>query len=178
VQRIEGSAVKEPVLAEMLAWWRDQCANGALPPAAAVDPTRIPRSILPHIAVLEPPDKDGRIRVRLTGTELDREFGTNVSGRYLDEFTSGDLLAYLTSMYAAVISRRLPVYSYGKLRLPNRRLMLAHRLSLPFGQGKVERLVACHAFQSAKAEDAGLYSVNTDGKTVLDHNDFMVAAAS
>ena len=67
--------VEEPKLAEMLDWWRRERHGKILPPVASVDPTRIPVSALPHVAVLDPPDADNRVRVRLTGSQLDLEIG-------------------------------------------------------------------------------------------------------
>lgn len=158
----------------MLDWWRGERNGSALPPASAVDPTRIPTAALPHVAVLDPPDADNRILVRLTGSQLDLEIGINVTGMYLDEFTSGHMLSYLSDLYTTVVRKAAPVYSTGKIMLPNRNLMLTRRLYLPFGTAKVEKLVACQTFKWVHHRDAGAYALVRNGDSVVDHEEFIL----
>ena len=63
--------IEDPKLALLLAWWRQERDGRVLPPLQSVDPTRIPVSALPHVAVMDPPDTENRILVRLTGSQLE-----------------------------------------------------------------------------------------------------------
>lgn|GEM_PF-1940747 len=168
--------IEEPKLAGLLDWWREERNGSVLPPVAAVDPTRIPVSALPHVAVMDPPNADNRILVRLTGSQLDLEVGVNVTGRYLDEFISGETLEYLNGLFGTVVQERVPVYSAGKIMLPNKHLMLTRRLMLPFGSDTVERVVVGQTFVWVDDKDAGTYALVLNGNAVVDHKEFRLPA--
>ncbi len=59
---------------------------------SALDPLTVKPNLLPHLFILEVVgSKDGqlRLRIRLTGTALDRAFGRNLRGAYLEDFLHG-----------------------------------------------------------------------------------------
>lgn len=67
-------------------------ALARLKDAAAFDPLAMPPLVLPHLFILElnPVPTDGsQLRIRLTGTALDRAFERNLRGRNLEEFLHG-----------------------------------------------------------------------------------------
>jgi len=168
--------IEEPKLAGLLDWWRQEREGRVLPPVASVDPTRIPVSSLPHVAVMDPPNSENRILVRLTGSQLDLEIGINVTGRYLDEFISGETLDYLNGLFETVVEERVPVYSAGKIMLPNKHLMLTRRLMLPFGSETVERVVVGQTFLWVDDKDAGTYALVLNGRGVVDHREYRLPA--
>jgi len=167
--------IEEPKLADLLDWWDRERAGHTVPPLSSVDPTRIPVSVLPHVAVMDPPDADSRIHVRLTGSQLDLEIGLNITGKYLDEFISGENLDYLNGLFATVVEDRVPVYSAGKVMLPNKHLMLTRRLMLPFGTDSVERVMVGQTFVWVDDKDAGNYALVLNGNAVIDHKEFRLA---
>jgi hypothetical protein len=67
-------------------------ALSCLKDTAAFDPLTMPPSALPHLFILEldPATTPGsRLRIRLTGTALDRAFERSLRGRHLEEFLHG-----------------------------------------------------------------------------------------
>lgn len=168
------TVVEDPKLAKLLHWWRQERNGLAMPPVHAVDPVGIPAELLPHMAVLNPPDADNRVQVRLTGSQLDLEFGVNATGKYVDEFTSGDSLDYVNALFAAVVSEKVPVFSVGKLMLPNKHLVLTRRLLLPFGGNAVERIVVGQTFVWVDEEDMGSYALVLGENAIVDHREFRV----
>jgi hypothetical protein len=59
---------------------------------SAIDPLSVRPSLLPYLYILEAQkDDSGRphLRVRLTGTALDRAFGRSLRGRHMEDFLHG-----------------------------------------------------------------------------------------
>jgi len=59
---------------------------------APVDPLTVRPSLLPHLYILEVQRDDAgetRLRVRLTGTALDRAFGRSLRGAFMEDFLHG-----------------------------------------------------------------------------------------
>ena len=62
---------------------------GAAPDRNLVEPGAI-LALLPYILLVEFEDEPFRVRYRLTGTKVDEMTGINITGRYLDEFATGE----------------------------------------------------------------------------------------
>jgi hypothetical protein len=93
--------------------------------ARQIEPFDIPK-LLPHhmlIDILPGP----RYRYRLVGTEVERTFGTKMTGRHIDELMRGEYLDFINSLYKALVEERTPVYSentYANNAFRTQRLML------------------------------------------------------
>jgi len=70
---------------ELYDYWCEARGAARLPPVDALDPTKLPRSCLPYLSVLEVEDSPLRLRSRLVGTALVDQIGVNQTGRYIDE---------------------------------------------------------------------------------------------
>jgi hypothetical protein len=75
-------------IAQLAEYWRS-LAGGAAPERHLVDPAAI-KPLLPYILLIEFEDAPFRVRYRLTGTKVDEMTGINITGRYLDEFATGE----------------------------------------------------------------------------------------
>lgn len=103
------SIMASGLLHELLAYWRSCCQGDALPRRADIDPTDIPR-LLPYLLLTEVL-ADGRYRYRLVGTEVERSFGTAMTGRHIDELMYGDYRSYIEGLYRRVVAERQPIFS-------------------------------------------------------------------
>jgi hypothetical protein len=66
--------------------------GGAAPERDLLEPAAI-IGLLPYVLVVEFEDAPFRVRYRLTGTRVDEMTGMNITGRYLDEFATGEFRA-------------------------------------------------------------------------------------
>jgi hypothetical protein len=66
--------------------------NGMAPERSQLDPGAIIH-LLPYVLLIEFEDTPFRVRYRLTGTKVDEMTGMNITGRYLDEFATGEFRA-------------------------------------------------------------------------------------
>lgn len=77
------------LLRQLHAYWNDRCAGRTMPARADLDPADIPR-LLPNLILLDVESGTERLKVRLVGTTVARMYGTDYTGRYLDEIEFGD----------------------------------------------------------------------------------------
>ncbi len=82
-------------------YWQ-RLGDGQVPERRQIDPATL-KPLLPYLELVEFEDAPFRIRYRLTGTQIDRWNGFNITGRYLDEFATLDLsgsVGFLLARYA------------------------------------------------------------------------------
>jgi hypothetical protein len=63
---------EEPILLALYSYWEAVRGGKDVPDRRDIDPVDMPRFILPHLALTEI-HEDGRLRVRLVGTEIARQ---------------------------------------------------------------------------------------------------------
>jgi len=125
-----------PVLADVLRLWRGLCARGQLPLRENLDTLILQPEIFPQIALLEGVERCGRrdLRYRLVGIGIARNFGADMTGRYVRDV--GDNVTYaeeLISLGWQVINRKQPVATVGQF-FPTQSAgepIMVHRLGLP-----------------------------------------------
>jgi hypothetical protein len=72
-------------------------AGGDIPSRAQFDIASL-RPVLPYLMLCEFEHAPFRVRFRLSGTMIDQMTGMNLTGRYLDEFATGDYASSITQM--------------------------------------------------------------------------------
>jgi hypothetical protein len=97
-------------LIELYLYWDRLRGNRFAPSRREVDPAAIPL-LLPHLLITELVGEPARCRFRLVGTEVERHFGTTMTGRFVDELMRGEYLAFIKGLYWRLASDRVPVYS-------------------------------------------------------------------
>jgi hypothetical protein len=97
-------------LRDLHAYWQQRRAGRRCPARVDIDPIEIP-ALLPHILLTEVVDGGLRFRWRLIGTEVERNFGCPMTGRYVDELLRDQYLDYVEGLYRSVVSGCTPVYS-------------------------------------------------------------------
>ncbi|WP_374383938.1 hypothetical protein [Dongia sp.] len=79
----------------------------------AFDPLAVPPQVLPHLFILElHPDSaaGSHLRVRLTGTALDRAFERNLRGHDLEEFLHGPYSADVLAGFHRCAAEHKPIW--------------------------------------------------------------------
>jgi hypothetical protein len=71
-------------IAQLAEYWHS-LGDGTAPERHLVDPGAI-IPLLPYMLIVEFEDHPFRVRYRLTGTKVDEMTGSNITGRYLDQF--------------------------------------------------------------------------------------------
>lgn len=154
-------------------WLRRQTASG-LPGADLVDPLQLPRGILPYILLVD--FCGDRIHYRLVGTVMCERWGSDITGKYLDEIMSGEYGDYVGGLYYCCRDSRLPVFSESRFRWDIGRVLRTRRLMLPFldGPGGPLRIMVAQTFGGQEPTGGSNVSVLIDhslhhGATVVLH---------
>lgn len=116
-------------LVELYRYWDARRGGRFAPKRADICPTEIPR-LLPYLLLIEVLPGP-RYRYRLVGTEVERVFGTAMTGRCIDELMRGEYLDFIAGLYGTLVERRTPVYSENTYANDTFR---THRLMLPLSE--------------------------------------------
>lgn len=134
-----------PVLKAAHDFWRGLPQPAGIPDIRQLDPTAIPRNLLPHLIVAQITQGDFDLsRLRLAGSEITRWFRELPEG--MDAAAYGSLtnqayMQHMRDLLAELIRHRRPVYCRSTYTLeglttgdpPN--IVTCHRLALPMGDG-------------------------------------------
>ncbi len=114
----------------LLTYWTDKREQRSIPDRADIDPIDIPK-LLPDIGLLDVIDGGRRFFFRVVGSNINRSFGHDYTGHYLDDVAPIGYSQFITLLYKEVIHRRCPVYSLGKCRYRDSSVRSIQRLLLP-----------------------------------------------
>lgn len=89
------------------AYWDRKCGGRAMPSRADIDPAEI-TDLLPNIILFDIVQPEGRLQIRLMGTELCMQFGADFTGRFLDEIDFGETTGKILKDYADAAKRAEP----------------------------------------------------------------------
>ncbi len=127
------SLAADSALAMALEHWIRRRTVSGLPGGDLVDPLQLPRCILPYVLLID--FCGDRIHYRLVGTAMCERWGSDITGKYLDEIMSGDYAEYVSGLYYRCRDSRLPVFSESRFRWDTGRVLRTRRLMLPFLDG-------------------------------------------
>lgn len=127
-----------PILSGAFRYWNQKRGSGrTMPSRRDIDPIEVPQ-FLPHLQLTEVTDCGERFRYRLVGTAIIEAFGTEVTGKYVDELFSGERYRFIYEFYRVVCVTRQPVFSRS-LYLGTKDVDLtANRLLLPLSADGVQ----------------------------------------
>lgn len=128
------AAIPAPLQSLQSYWQRKKGARVA-PSRADIQPEEIP-DILPYVMLIDlvgPSVDPGprRLKYRLIGTEIDRVFGTGMTGRYLEDCDFDGLRALVVADYMSVVIEAAPSWTHWRFRTGQGRLLEYERLALP-----------------------------------------------
>lgn len=121
----------------LLDYWIGKRAQRAMPDRADIDPIDIPK-LLPDIGLLDVIDGGRRFYFRVVGSNINRSFGHDYTGHYLDDVAPIGYSQFITLLYRKVVQTRCPVYSLGKCRYRDSSVRSIQRLLLPLTKGGKE----------------------------------------
>jgi len=115
--------IRDERLRRAFLYWQERRGERAAPSRADLDPTDIP-SLLPHLMLVEVGAGSEQLRYRLVGTEVERNFGIPMTGRYIGEVMRGRYLDFIRGLYRQVIDHCIPIYSENTFSDPDSRAFL------------------------------------------------------
>jgi hypothetical protein len=136
----------DPRLHQLYAYWESKRGTRALPARRDIEPTDLV-PLLPHLMMVDV-EEGPRFRYRLFGTAVSEAFGSDPTGKYIDEVMVGNYKAFLLGLYNDLIVSKKPVYStsiYGGKREGQ---LWTQRLMLPLSSdgNAVDKVIAIQVF--------------------------------
>lgn len=128
-------------------YWNARRHGGVLPGREDIDPTEL-RGLLRHIVLAEVVNGGERIRYRLVGTGMVERWGSDFTGRHVDEIMQGSYRDFMMKLFRDVIEHRCPVFSKSRFRWDVGRSVETSRLFMPLAGagGAVEMVLIGQVF--------------------------------
>jgi hypothetical protein len=123
-------ALRHEPLKKLLAYWLEKKGDRRAPSRADIDPLDIV-PLLPHVVMIDVERDPQRFRYRLVGTEIVRQLGRDLTGRYLDELEHNPRVAAIAAEYARVAAWGAPVCATWEYTREDGRHIRYERLALP-----------------------------------------------
>ncbi|MDX1739258.1 MAG: PAS domain-containing protein [Alphaproteobacteria bacterium] len=119
-----------------------------LPHFSVIDPIEIPKICLSNITLLEIARDPFDIRVRLSGTMIERYHERSQRGKRLLDVSEGAHISEVFDWYQEAANKKVALWSDLKFVTDNGALLNAERVALPFvdDQGDVCRILSCIEF--------------------------------
>jgi len=149
---------RNPTLRRLYYYWLDARGDQPWPDRRAIDPADL-KEILPNLAIIEilgaPANR--RFRYRLVGTAIVSVYGTNPTGKFIDEITAGAYRDFLLGLLREVATAGRALYAASAFQLDTTGLS-AERLFLPLavGDGVVRQIIVSHTFDWSARETVAL----------------------
>src|SRR5262245_15950275 len=118
----------DPRLHQVYDYWQRKRGARAMAARRDIEPMEL-AAVLPHLMLVDV-EPGPRFRYRLCGTAVVEAFGSDPTGKYIDEVMVGNYKTFLLGLYNDLLVSKKPVYStsiYGGKRegqLWTQRLML------------------------------------------------------
>ncbi len=114
-------------------YWQAKRGDRPMPARADLDPIDIPAA-LPNLILIDVLPPSGRLRVRLAGTWIVKQFDRDYTGRYLDEIDFGEAQDEIVREYSAAAAGARPVCSDHWHRNLGGEIFDLERLILPLSE--------------------------------------------
>ncbi len=135
----DATQLGDPMLAQLMAYWRASRRAAAMPPAEAIDPFAL-RFALGHLVLLEPTQEGADFKVRLYGTQLASRVGYDLTGKLLSSIEDPYVRRGTEQAAARVLFAARPLLVLRRRRLANRSVDYTC-LFLPFGDTTPSRII-------------------------------------
>lgn len=97
------------------AYWDERRGGRAMPSRADIDPVDIP-DLLPFVILIDIVPPDGRLRIRLAGTEVCNRFGMDYTGQFLDDIDFSDVREKILADYGHATQANEPYFTAHRFR--------------------------------------------------------------
>jgi hypothetical protein len=136
----------DPRLHAVYDYWQKKRGTRALPARRDIDPTELV-NVLPHLMLIDV-EEGPRFRYRLFGTAVADAFGSDPTGKYIDEVMVGAYKAFLLGLYNDLITSKKPIYSTSIYGGERHGQLWTQRLMLPLASdgATVDKVLAVQVF--------------------------------
>jgi hypothetical protein len=137
---------RDKVLSALLDYWRSKLAGRAMPRRADIEPTEIPQ-LLPYLQLID--RVGGRYRYRLAGTAIVAAYGSELTGKFVDEIIPPARRAVAEGHYNTAYETRHPIFVRNKYTTTRDIDIVASRVILPLSEDgtSVSMLVMAQTFE-------------------------------
>ena len=136
-------SIADPLLRRLYEYWLEKKGDRVAPSRADISPADIVE-VLPWIYLIEIVGE--RLRIRLAGTAVTAEYGSGLTGKYLDEIGLGRAQAPALAEYEKATREIVPVASAWKYTNKEGRELDYERVILPLSaDGKTVNMFICGA---------------------------------
>jgi hypothetical protein len=125
----------DPTLGALYRYWNRRRGERRMPDRRDIDPLELGPALLPHIGLMDIVNGGARVRYRLLGTAIVDRFGSDPTGKFMDEVMSGTYSEYIHSLYRELVRARAPVFSESVFRWDAGGYLRTRRLYLPLTHG-------------------------------------------
>jgi hypothetical protein len=149
----------DPIVGCALAYWADKRGRRSMPCKRDIDPTEMPRKILPNLQLIDVIDGGARFRYRLIGTAVVDAYGHDFSGKYPDEMFPDDRLNFIQGIYRTVCTSKVPLFSRNKYHTPKNIDLFATRIYMPLSDDgvNVHHILGVLRFEYDALFDSGVW---------------------
>ena len=128
----------DPILGSVLAYWVRKRGARSMPCKRDIDPTEMPRKLLPNLQIVDVIDGGERFRYRLAGTTLVEAYGEDFTGKCSDELFCGERLRFMDEVYRTICSSQVPLFARVKYQTPKIIALTASRIYMPLSDDGVD----------------------------------------
>lgn len=126
----------DPILTSGFDYWLNLPREAGLPDRRDVDPSQMPRTIFPNVALLNLICDGADAEIRLAGQEFDDNFGFSMKGKRTSELTEADYRDYMLRHFRMLIDCREAIYSESAFRWDRGGRLRTRRLLMPLSHGQ------------------------------------------
>src|SRR5687768_16481804 len=136
----------DPRLHQVYAYWQQKRGGRALPARRDIEPADLV-AVLPHLMMVDV-EEGPRFRYRLFGTAVVEAFGSDPTGKYVDDVMVGAYKTFLLGLYNDLVTSKKPIYSTSIYGGKRDTMLWTQRLMLPLSSDgtKVDKVLAIQVF--------------------------------
>lgn len=133
-------------LHQVYRYWQEKRGAREMPSRRDIEPAEL-KGVLPHLMMVDV-EPGPRFRYRLFGTAVVEAFGSDPTGKYIDEVMVGSYKTFLLGLYNDLITSKKPVYSTSIYGGKRDRMLWTQRLMLPLSSdgSAVDKVLAIQIF--------------------------------
>ncbi|HUH83997.1 MAG TPA: PAS domain-containing protein [Stellaceae bacterium] len=149
----------DQILGRALAYWEGKRGSRAMPSRAEIEPAEI-TPLLPNLQLIDVAEGGARFRYRLVGTAIVEAFGSEYTGKWLDELFTTERSKFAEDVYRLTCSERLPVFARSTYVTASERQLVANRVCMPLSAdgATVTMIMGALTFVSSVRPVAGVWA--------------------
>lgn len=141
---------ESPLLREALAVWREKAGARRWPSRADMTP-RLMKGFLANVAIVDVVRAEGtvRFRTRVTGSEIERYYGSAPIGTFLDKSVPEPFRERWSAGWSLALDVEGPVRTTGRLEFRKQEYLKMESLVAPLGEALPDAVLQVSIFQPA-----------------------------